>query len=35
MTDFADDIFKFNVIGRKFSERVENTLGKGEIARYE
>ena len=27
--------FKFDENGRKFSKRVENTVGKGEIARYE
>ena len=32
---FADDNFKFDENGRKLSERVENTVGKGEIARYE
>ena len=32
---FADDNFKFHENGRKLSKRVENTLGKGEIARYE
>ena len=32
---FADDKFKFNENGRKFSKRVENTVGKGEIACYE
>ena len=32
---FADDNFKFDKNGRKFSKRVENTLGKGEIAHYE
>ena len=32
---FADDNFKFDENGRKFSERVENTVGKGEIAHYE
>ena len=31
----AEDIFKFDEISRKFSKRVENTVGKGEIARYE
>ena len=31
----ADDNFKFDEYSRKFSERVENTVGKGEIARYE
>ena len=32
---FADDNFKFDGNGRKLSKRVENTVGKGEIARYE
>ena len=32
---FADDNFKFDKNGRKLSKRVENTVGKGEIARYE
>ena len=31
----ADDNFKFDENSRKFSKRVENTGGKGEIARYE
>ena len=31
----ADDNFKFDENSWKFSERVENTVGKGEIARYE
>ena len=31
----ADDKFKFDENSRKFSKRVENTVGKGEIARYE
>ena len=31
----ADDNFKFDENGRKFFRRVENTVGKGEIARYE
>ena len=31
----ADDNFKFDENGRKFSKRIENTVGKGEIARYE
>ena len=35
MKEFADDNFKFNENGRKLSKRVENTAGKGEIARYE
>ena len=30
--EFADDNFKFNENSRKFSKRVENTVGKGEIA---
>ena len=32
---FADDNFQFDENGRKFSERLENTVGRGEIARYE
>ena len=32
---FADDNFKFDENGKKFSKPVENTVGKGEIARYE
>ena len=35
MKDFADDSFKFDEKGRKLSKPVENTVGKGEIARYE
>ena len=35
LKEFADDNFKFNGNGRKLSKRVENTVGKGEIARYE
>ena len=31
----ADDNFKFDEDSRKFSKWVENTVGKGEIARYE
>ena len=31
----ADDNFKFDKNSRKFSIRVENTVGKGEIALYE
>ena len=34
MKEFADDNYKFNENGRKFSIRVENIVGKGEIARY-
>ena len=29
----ADENFKFDENGRKFSKQVENTVGKGEIAR--
>ena len=32
---FADDNFKFDENGSKLSKLVENTEGKGEIARYE
>ena len=35
MKQSADDNFKFREKSRKFSKRVENTVGKGEIARYE
>ena len=35
MKEFADDNFKFDENGRKLSKRVENTVGIGEIARYE
>ena len=35
LKEFADDNFKFDKNGGKFSKRVENTVGKGEIARYE
>ena len=35
LKEFADDNFKFDKNGRKFSKRVENTEGKREIARYE
>ena len=34
MKKFADDNFKFNENGRILSKRVENTVGKGEIACY-
>ena len=33
--EFADDNFKFDETGRKFSERIENTVEMGEIARHE
>ena len=35
LREFADDNFKFDGNGRKFLNRVENTMGKGEIARNE
>ena len=35
MKEFADDNSKYVGNGRKFSKKVENTVGKGEIARYE
>ena len=35
LKEFADDNFKFDENRRKFSKQVENTAGKGEIARYE
>ena len=35
MKEFADKIFKFDENGRKLSKQVENTVGKGEIARFE
>ena len=35
LKESADDNFKFHENGRKLSKRVENTVGKGEIARYE
>ena len=35
MKEFADHNFKFDENGRKSSNWVENTVGKGEIARYE
>ena len=34
LKEFADDNFKFDENGRKLSKRVENTVEKGEIARY-
>ena len=35
LKEFADDNFKFDENGRKLSKQVENTVGKGEITRYE
>ena len=34
LKEFTDHNFKFNENGRKYSKRVENTVGKGEIAYY-
>ena len=34
LKEFADDNFKFHENGRKFSKRVEKTVGKGEFARF-
>ena len=35
LKQFADDNFKFDENSRKFSKRVKNIVGKGEIAHYE
>ena len=35
LKEFADNNLKFDEKGRKFFKLVENTVGKGEIARYE
>ena len=35
LKEFEDDNFKFDKYGLKFYKRVENIVGKGEIARYE
>ena len=35
LKEFADNNFNFDVNDRTFSRQVENTVGKGEIARYE
>ena len=35
LKEFADDNFRFDKNGINFSKLVENTEGKGEIARYE
>ena len=35
LKEFADDNFKLHINGRNLSKRIENTVGKGEIARYE
>ena len=34
LKELADDNFKVDENGRKLSKQVENTVGKGEIARY-
>ena len=35
LKEFADDNSEFDENDRKLSKTVENTVGKGEIARYE
>ena len=35
LKEFADDNFKFDENSSKLSKRVENTVGKGEIARHQ
>ena len=35
LKEFSDDNSKFDETGKKLSKRVENTVGKGEIAHYE
>ena len=35
LKELADDNFKFHENGRKFSKQVENSVRKGEIARYQ
>ena len=35
MKEFADDNYNFDENDRKLSKRVEKSVGKGEIARYE
>ena len=35
LKEFADYNFKFDESSGKFSKKVENTVGKGEIAHYE
>ena len=35
LKEYADDNFEFDEKGRMSSKWVENTVGKGEIARYE
>ena len=35
LKEFADDNFEFDENGEILAERVENTVGKGETARYQ
>ena len=35
LKEFADDNSELDQVSRKVSKWVENTMGKGEIARYE
>ena len=35
LKEFADNNFKFDEIGKNLSKWLENTAGKGEIARYQ
>ena len=35
LKEFAENNFRYDETGRKFSKLVENIAGKGEIARYE
>ena len=35
LKEFADDKFRFDGKGKRFSKRIENNVGKAEIARYE
>ena len=35
LKNFADNNFRFDENGRMFPTRLENTVGKGEIAHYE
>ena len=35
LKEFADDNFKFDENGTKLSKQIEDTMGKGGIARYE
>ena len=35
LKEFADDNFRFDENGRKFSKWVKNAVGKGEIAHYQ